>query len=129
MIFYNLFKRLLNKVTFTKVFIIFTVGLFSSIFINYFYGVNVFVEYTSTISLIYYTFMSLLIVFINEIIVFFELDLFSSLGNFIFYVLGFVKSLFSIVFNYINSIVFQTHSFILGNVPKSFDGFDDSSSN
>src|SRR2546430_2048160 len=99
MIFNNLFKRLFNKVTFTKVIILFVVGLFSRVFINYFYGVNVFVEYTNVISLYYYGFMSLFVVFINEVVVYFELDLFTLLGNFICSVLGFIRSFIYLCFN------------------------------
>jgi hypothetical protein len=120
MIFNNLFKRLFNKVTFTKVIIIFVVGLFSRVFINYFYGVNVFVEYTNVISLYYYGFMSLFVVFINEVVVYFELDLFTLFGNFICSVLGFVRSFIYLCFNLFRYLLWGERYFTLGNVPKSF---------
>ena len=123
MIFNILFKRLFNKVTFTKVIIIFVVGLFSRVLINYFYGVNVFVDYTNLISLYYYGFMSLFIVFINEVVVYFEWDIFALLGNFIRSLFGFVKYFIYIVFSFF-SYIFHFHYFTLGNIPPSFDGKD-----
>jgi hypothetical protein len=120
MIFNNFFKKLFNRVTFTKVIIIFVVGLFSRVFINYFYGVNVFVEYTNLISLYYYGFMSLFVVFIHEVVVYFEWDLFGFLGNFICSVLGFVRTFIGLCFNFFRYLLWGERYFTLGNAPKSF---------
>ena len=99
MIFNNLFKRLFNRVTFTKVFVIFIVGFCSRVLINYFYGVNVFVEYFNSISLIYYVFMSLFIVVINEVIVFFEFDLMGVFGSFIRLFVSFIAYFIKLFFD------------------------------
>lgn len=57
---------LVNFKLLKKVIIIFFVGLAFRFFINYIYDINVFKDYTSVISLLYYGFMSSFAVFINE---------------------------------------------------------------
>ena len=114
MILNNLFKRLFNKVTFTKVIIIFIVGLFSRVFINYFYGVNVFVEYTNLISFYYYGVMSFIIVFISEVVSYFELDIFALFGNLLFYIFSLLRSFICICFSFFGHLLFGERYFLLG---------------
>jgi hypothetical protein len=51
-------KIILNNVTFRRILVIFLVGLVSRSVVNYVYDINVFKDYTSGISLIYYGFMA-----------------------------------------------------------------------
>lgn len=62
-----LVHRFFNKVNLSKVFIIFTFGLVTRVLVNYFYDVNVFTDYTTYISLSYYTGMAFFISFINDL--------------------------------------------------------------
>ena len=65
---YNVFRKIIivlwrNKY---KIFTIFIIGLVSRIFINNFFNINVFVEYNSLVSWLYYLTMSCLTVIINS---------------------------------------------------------------
>jgi len=67
--------RIFNRNNFTKLIIIFVVGFVSRTLINYYYDINVFVEYTSIISLVYYWWMSMFIVLIHEFVAYFEINI------------------------------------------------------
>jgi hypothetical protein len=56
----------LNKRIIIKIIIIFSVGLMTRYFINEYYNINVFSEYTSGISIAYYTFMSVFTNILNK---------------------------------------------------------------
>jgi hypothetical protein len=75
-----LLGRIFNKSNATKVIIIFFIGFISRIIINYTYDVNVYLDYLNKISLLYYAIMSLLVVFINELIIYFELNIIPTSG-------------------------------------------------
>lgn len=92
----NFLCRFFTKINLSKVIIIFVVGFTSRLFINYFYGINVFVEFTNIVSLVYYSFMSLFIVFVNEVVIFFEVD--------------FIGAFISLI-----TFCFNSHYFTLGN--------------
>lgn len=51
-------RKLLNNFTLKRILLIFFVGLISRIIVNYVYDINVFKEYSDTVSLIYYGFMA-----------------------------------------------------------------------
>ena len=61
------FFKIFNKKSIIKIFIIFIVGFVIRIIVNYAYNINVFIDYTNIISIIYYYFMALFVVVINEI--------------------------------------------------------------
>jgi hypothetical protein len=67
--------KVFNKVNLSKVFIIFIIGLISRGLINYIYDVNVFMEYTTGISLLYYTFMTFAIVLVHELVNYFNISI------------------------------------------------------
>ena len=68
MFFISVFKeKVWYNVSFRRIFIIFVVGFVSRFFVNSFYDVNVFKEYTSMISLGYYGGMAFFIGFINDL--------------------------------------------------------------
>lgn len=76
-------ERLFNRVTLTKVFLIFSIGYLSRLFIHSYYDVNVFVDFSTTISLVYYSIFSFVVVVVGEVVSYFQLDLFLLLGSFI----------------------------------------------
>lgn len=65
-------KKIFNRFNLTKVFIIFLLGFISRIFVNQYFGVNVFVDYTNYISMIYYLVMSFFVVLVHEFVGYFE---------------------------------------------------------
>jgi DMSO reductase anchor subunit len=54
-----LFNKVLSSVAFRRILVIFFVGLVSRCVVNYVYDINVFKDYTNSLSLIYYAFMAL----------------------------------------------------------------------
>jgi len=74
----TLFKRIFNPLNISKALIIFIFGLVSRILVNSIYDINVFTEYTETISLVYYSTMALFVVFINELVTYFNFSFISS---------------------------------------------------
>ena len=70
--------KIFNKKYIIKIFIIFIVGFIIRIIVNYVYNINVFIDYTNIISIIYYYFMALFVVTINEVIYQFPISSFFS---------------------------------------------------
>jgi hypothetical protein len=73
-----LISKIFNISNLNKVIIIFTIGLISRIFIGHFYNLNVFSEYFHLISIVYYSFFSLFIVAVHEIINHFNINIIPS---------------------------------------------------
>jgi len=73
------FFKIFNKKSIIKIFIIFIVGFVIRIIVNYAYNINVFIDYTNIISIIYYYFMALFVVVINEITTQFPFSFFFQL--------------------------------------------------
>ena len=132
---FALFNRILlfiNRVTISKVIIIFTLGFISRVLINNIYNVNVFVEYTHTISLVYYTIMSLVIVLVSDLVAYFQFslipsfvfDLFGYFGSlvvkFVTYLFGSCKEFFNII-NKINRI--NLDALKLSSIRRAFSSF------
>jgi hypothetical protein len=69
------------------VLVIFVVGFISRVLVNYFWDVNVFVDYLNTISLTYYGMMSIFIVLVNELFSYIDLKSFPLIS---------IKDVFSI---------------------------------
>jgi len=78
--------KIFNKKSIIKIFIIFIVGFIIRIIVNYVYNINVFIDYTNIISIIYYYFMALFVVTINEVISQFQFPL-SSFFSYVFSVI------------------------------------------
>jgi len=92
------FSKVFTRRNFTKVLIIFFVGLISRILINHYFSINVFVDYFSLVSSIYYFFMSSFIVFIHEFVEFF---------NFIIPSFSFITISFKSFFTNIKLLVYE----------------------
>jgi hypothetical protein len=80
------FLKIFNKKSIIKIFIIFIVGFVIRITVNYAYNINVFIDYTNIISIIYYYFMASFVVVINEIFTQFQFPL-SSFFSYVFSVI------------------------------------------
>src|SRR2546423_1099241 len=65
--FYIFISRVFSRLNFTKVLIIFAVGLISRVIVNYVYDINVFKDYTNVISLTYYGGFAWFVGFVNGI--------------------------------------------------------------
>lgn len=75
---FNFCYRIFNRGNITKVFIIFIVGFISRFLVNQFFGVNVFLDFTNNISLLYYLVMSCFVVFVHELVAYFEFSVIPS---------------------------------------------------
>src|SRR5207253_8266044 len=64
---FNISKRIITNKKFQKIVLIFVVGFTSRLGVNYFLDVNVFVDFLNVVSLVYYGFMSVFVVFIEEV--------------------------------------------------------------
>jgi hypothetical protein len=73
---------LFNKRNLSKVFIIFVVGFFSRLLINYYFDLNVFVDYLNIVSLFYYFLMSCFIISVHNLFDFFDLSSITDLFKF-----------------------------------------------
>ena len=60
-------NRFLSRLNLTKVFVIFLVGFVSRVGINYYWGINVFMDYLNSISMGYYSIMAIFVVMVNEL--------------------------------------------------------------
>jgi len=66
------FKNVFNKGNLSKIIIIFIVGFVSRSMINNIYSINVFTDYTNSVSVIYYIFMAFMTVLIHETVGYFD---------------------------------------------------------
>ena len=63
----NRINKILNSVTFRRILVIFVVGLISRTLVNYVFEINVFKNYSTNISLIYYGFMACFSAMVHEL--------------------------------------------------------------
>lgn len=61
-------KKIFSRANVTKLLIIFLAGLSSRYFVNYFFGINVFSDYTNFISLLYYFLFSTFVVVVQVLV-------------------------------------------------------------
>lgn len=66
-IIYNYLLKLFKLANIFRVFIVFLVGFISRFLVNYYFGIDVFIQFTSPISIIYYTLFSAFVVYISEL--------------------------------------------------------------
>lgn len=88
----SLLGRIFTKSNLSKVIILFLVGFTSRFVINDMYNVNVFIEYLSTVSIIYYICISLFVVLLHEIVTYFEINIIPS----------FIYEFFEVIYKYIS---------------------------
>ena len=111
----KIFNTIFNRYNFTKVVIIFVVGLSSRILVNHIYNVNVYLDYFNYVSLTYYIIFSLFIAISHELVNYFEFSLIPSYFNIH---QGFVKlkaSLFSFICEGLSSLNKTLLSMKIGN--------------
>lgn len=84
MLFFNKFFTTAN---FSKILVIFTVGLLSRYFINEYFNINVFTEYWSMVSVTFYSLFATFVVFIHECFTFFNVNI---IPNFIINILNYI---------------------------------------
>ena len=96
----SLWNRNIHILNLSKVLVIFVVGFVSRVLVNYFWDVNVFVDYLNSISLGYYGFMAILVVLVNELFSYIDFKLLPKIN----------KDVFSI------SSIRKTFSFIINNI-------------
>lgn len=117
--FRGLAGQIFSRKNLTKVFFIFTFGFSFRVFIGSFYGVNVFTDFLSYISLLYYMFMSCFIVLVHELVAFFDFSIFPSFAN-LYYPISFLVDNF---YNFNRSLwVFLNNFNLKGFSLSSFRG-------
>jgi len=75
--------KIFNRYSLTKIFIIFVVGFMSRVFIVATLDVNVFLEFTSYISLAYYSFMAFFAMLVHEFVAYFDFSIFPRFNFFL----------------------------------------------
>src|SRR6266576_200877 len=74
-VFSILLSRILNKSNFNKFLIIFIVCFVSRVLVNYFYSINVFLDYYNVVSVSYYICMSAFIILVHEFVDYFDFNI------------------------------------------------------
>lgn len=69
------FRKIFTPVNLTKIIVIFFVGFISRYLVNDYFGVNVFREYLTFISITFYSVFAVFIVFVNEFFSFFDISI------------------------------------------------------
>jgi hypothetical protein len=106
-------KKLFNKKIITKIFIIFIIGFFSRVLINYFENINIFVENY---------FIICFILIINEILLNFQLDIFTFF-NYIYLLLKniYINNKITLTNYYINYYYLENKNIIFTNNVNNYN--------
>ncbi len=111
MILKNLFIRLINFlpriftfINLSTILIVFIVGFFTRFSINYFFNTNVFVDYLSSISIIYYSLFSCFIILTRDFFNYYSINIIS---NSVFIFFTHIFNIFKLTFSYINKFNFD----------------------
>jgi hypothetical protein len=115
----NILKRFFNKLNLHKILTIFIVGFISRIFINYFYSINVFTEYLTFVSVIYYIFMSVFIFIVHELTNYFSFSLIYPFSFINWLINNFINTLGNIIKIFI-SINIRMFSYKLEDIKISY---------
>jgi hypothetical protein len=91
-------KTFFTRVNFSKIIIIFSIGLSSRVFIHYFWGINVFNDFLHPFSIAYYFLFASFIVFINELFSTFSLSILPDFFEFFSHIPKFSSLLSSLSF-------------------------------
>lgn len=83
-----------NKSNLNKFLIIFVVGFISRFFVGHFYSVNVYLDFLSPVSFLYYSFMSAFIVLVHEFTSYFSFNIIPS-----FSFISSIKEVLNVFFN------------------------------
>jgi hypothetical protein len=100
-----LLKKIFTRTNISKVIVIFLVGFLSRYFINEHLSTNVFIEYLTMVSIIFYSFFATFVVFVNELFSFFNVNIIPNFMINIFSVIGIIlRYIFIEPFIYLYSI-------------------------
>jgi hypothetical protein len=105
---FNVLNRIFNKSNFNKVLIIFIVGFISRVFVGYIYSVNVYLDYLSPVSILYYICLSAFIVLVHEFVNYFNnvpsfsfiYEIYSGIINIISFIIKMLVSMNTRIFSY-----------------------------
>lgn len=97
--FSSLWNRIFNRLNLSKVLVIFVVGFVSRVLVNYFWDVNVFIDYLNSISLGYYGFMGIFVVLVNELFSYIDLKLLPKISLDVFSISSIRRGISSIISN------------------------------
>jgi hypothetical protein len=105
---YEFLPRFFTSVNISKIIVIFSVGFSLRFLIAYFGGVQVFVEYIHPVSIAFYSFMSIFVVFIGDLFSFFNI---SIIPDFIIQFFSYLVWPFSLLIQLFSSIYTSLISF------------------
>src|SRR5207302_7736957 len=91
--------KIFSRLNTIKIFVIFVLGFVSMVLVNYFYVVNVFVDYLNSISLGYYGFMAIFVVSVNELFSYIDLKLLPKISLDVFSISSIRKAISVIINN------------------------------
>ena len=92
----------MSKLNIIKILVIFVVGFSSRILVNYFFGINVFVDYLNSISIGYYSLMAIFVVLVNEFFSYIDLKLLPKISLDVFSISS-IRKAFSVIINNIGN--------------------------
>jgi hypothetical protein len=82
-----------------KILVIFVVGFVSRVLVNYFWDVNVFVDYLNSISIGYYGFMAIFVVLVNEVFSYIDIKLLPKISMDVFSISSIRRGVSAIITN------------------------------
>ena len=88
-----------TPVNISTILIVFILGFFTRFSVNYFFHINVFVDYLSSVSIIYYSLLSCFIVFIRDFLSYYSI---SFIPNSVFMSFSHVFNIFQVTFSYLS---------------------------
>ena len=97
--FISFLGKIFSRLNTIKILVIFVVGFVSRVLVNYFWDVNVFVDYLNSISLGYYGFMATFVVLVNELFSYFDIKLLPKISMDVFSITSIRKAISGIINN------------------------------
>jgi hypothetical protein len=97
--FISFLGKIFSRLNTIKILVIFVVGFVSRVLVNYFWDVNVFVDYLNSISLGYYGFMVIFVVLVNEVFSYIDIKLLPKISMDVFSISSIRRGVSAIITN------------------------------
>jgi hypothetical protein len=117
-LFTGLLAKVFNKLNFTKVIVIFSVGFISRCLVNYLFGLNVFLDYTNIISCLYYVGFSIFIVLVHDLVEHFG---FNIVPYFVLDFIVFISNKITFLYNNVNNLNFKSIKLLISYIKYSLN--------
>jgi hypothetical protein len=97
--FISFLGKIFSRLNTIKILVIFVVGFVSRVLVNYFWDVNVFVDYLNSISIGYYGFMAIFVVLVNEVFSYIDIKLLPKISMDVFSISSIRRGVSAIITN------------------------------